>query len=335
MIGYQKLFFLYRLFLVKFVFFMLVPQFSFSMSEDNEYRNEYEKIYSKVSDIRHPSMKELRMIQNYIKYGKRSYLKWLNTFYPEIEGDNFRYDLRARKMNLLHPKSSKMVLNKVNINTSSNNKETCIILYASYNPEHHYQSKINDLIKQLHNVGFKGHLLYRHGGWPDIEGGSLKLAHVPYAFKACMFREAFRLGYKKVVWFDASIKPLRDFSVVFDMLDSDGYFLISLDGWNLRSRGSEKLRKFYDLSIEDELNITTIVGGIVGINFASKTGVEIFNSWYKAAEDLVPYLSPRPDQNVLSVICHLMKLKPSKSLGDVCAIYKNEIQENHLFFIRY
>ena len=46
------------------------------------------------------------------------------------------------------------------------------------------------LVYLLSQSDYKSHILFQLGGWPNTEGGSLVLAHVPYVFKASILKEA-------------------------------------------------------------------------------------------------------------------------------------------------
>ena len=66
----------------------------------------------------------------------------------------------------------------------------CIVFYVSYNESPHpfdkdaiYSKKMLEIIQELEIEGYKGHVLFRIGGYPLINQGGIRLAHVPYSFK--------------------------------------------------------------------------------------------------------------------------------------------------------
>jgi SAM-dependent methyltransferase len=291
-----------------------------------ENETEEEALYNQISDLYHPTNDDFALVQNYLYNGKRPYLSWLNTFYQEFNNDNLRYDLRARNLCIWKPNYNNFNL-KIKKYNESNNNDICIISYCSLNSEFNYQNKQIALMKNLEKINFKGDLLSRAGGWPDTEGGSLKLVHIPYAFKVCMFREAMRLGYKKVIWMDTSVTPLKNFDTLFDALEENGYLLLTLRGFKLRSHSSE--------SQEEENNIDQIAGGIVGINFEHPEGRALFTNWFEATKDMDPALTVRPEQNILAVLAYKMGLMDTLDFFDICSVYSTDVKESHLFQINY
>jgi hypothetical protein len=305
-----------------------VPLFS------SEYSEEYEKVYASISDICHPTFEDFQKIQEYILEGERPYLECLNTFYPDVRNDGLQMGSFMRQTRLISPKNEiDLSLHVDYLGNDPSNKEWCVISYASYNRE--YDKKLQLMNSRFRKVKFSGHLLYRIGGWPDIEGGSLKLAHVPYAFKVAMFREAQKLGYKKVLWLDTSMDPQKNFDVFFDIIGVDGYFILEIFPSKLRSHGSETMRISLGVTEEENKIIPQVAGGIVGIDFTHENGRKLLEAWYKAAEDLDPFLSPRSDQAALAAIAYKLGLSPTDSLFAICAIYREEIRLNHYFFISY
>lgn len=57
-----------------------------------------------------------------------------------------------------------------------------------------------------------------------MAGGSLSLAHVPYAFKASFFKEAQAKGFKRALWLDTAILPVVSLNTIFNMIQETGYF---------------------------------------------------------------------------------------------------------------
>ncbi len=304
------------------LFFSIISLFAFE-----------EKIYEKISNIYAPTYEEFCSLQDELQKGNRPYLEWLNFFYPEVKDDYCRYDLRVRNMIFTHKKEPFDLSLQQIFFSEPDNKECCIISYASLNPIRGYPKKIRALKDHLSKVGFTGHLLYRVGGWPNIEGGSLVLMHVPYAFKVAFFKEAQRLGYKKVLWIDAIFEPLKNLDPIFNRIEQDGYFLLS-SPHTLREFGSEKLRLSFNLTDEENRNIQTVRGGAIGIHMENEKGIALLDLWHQAALDLDPYLSRRPEENVLAVLAYKLGLPLSASIRDICGNYLFRKPE-HFFFVAY
>jgi hypothetical protein len=295
---------------------------------------EEKALYESINDIYHPTIAEYQKIEDFLHNGPRPYLRWLNIFNEPNYKETCRYDLRARNIRIVGPYRSDYDLQKVVYKTDENDKEFCIVTYASISDDNQRRAQIERLKKKLTKVGFVGHLLYRNGGWPDVEGGSLKLIHVPYAFKVCMIKEARSLGYKKILWLDTSIVPMNDLTKIKKSIDNSGYFFTHLKGLNLYRYTSKSLTDYYDLSEDDnKINIKPIAGGMVGINFDTEAGRYLFDAWYDSAIALDPWLTSRPDQNVLAVLAFLMDLEPTDTLSNVAFEKWRDYRFKHSFYI--
>lgn len=152
---------------------------------------------------------------------------------------------------------------------------------------------------------FKGHILYQLGGWPDVLGGSLVLAHVPYAFKVSLFNAAKRLGYKRAFFLDSSILPFISLNKIFNRIKTDGYFVMG-NSHTLFPFMNVEVAKGFGLSLEDTKAIPSCSAGIFGVDFTHPIGNELFERYYKAACDPIAFFSPRSDQTALSIILYKM-----------------------------
>jgi|JI9StandDraft_1071089.scaffolds.fasta_scaffold06273_4 hypothetical protein len=297
---------------------------------------EYEELYQNLSNLYAPTKEDFHLIQSYLNKAPREYLTWLNTFYPEYARDELRYDLRARTIQLLPPKGAFDLSLQELFFTPKEEKESCVISFASWNQIGGYRENLLAMGGHLERVKFQGHFLYRLGGWPNIEGGSLSLVHVPYAFKVCMFKEAERLGYKKILWLDTSCVPLRNFDEIFQKIEKEGYFLLKGGDSCFKEKSSEKIRLYFSFTQEEHKSITPLSLAIIGLDLENPIGKELLDLWYKAAEDLDPYLSPRPEQNALAAIAYRLQLLPSASFYDIFCTHQNpKIAPSHYFFLGY
>jgi hypothetical protein len=167
------------------------------------YGDDPEDVYRKIQDIYHPTVNDYRLIQDYLTNGERPLLYRLEN-----------YAQKARDFKIIGDAlpQSKVIA----VNSCKMVRENCILLYSSYNFD--YQKGLKRIIEILVKSDYKGHILYYIGGWPNVEGGSLLLAHVPYAFKVAAFKEAERLGYKRAFWLDASVIPLVSMNQIFAIM---------------------------------------------------------------------------------------------------------------------
>lgn len=280
----------------------------------------YEKpaVYSALSSITHPTLDDLYKVQGYLSNGERSNINFLDDYKPN-----------ARNLKIIGNTFDELPqYGDIAVNCEESDRENCIIVYASFNKN--YPRGLKRLVEFVKHSDFKGHVIYRIGGWPNIEGGSLALAHVPYAFKVSFFKEAEAKGFKRAFWMDTAILPVVSLNDIFDMIAESGYFVMG----NSHNIGPYTCRPSIDafgLTIEQANEIPSCSAGIFGVDFTSPIGKDLIDSWYRAAQNKVAFFSPRSDQNALSIILHArgLKLCPIERL----AYNKKAINENTLLLI--
>jgi hypothetical protein len=258
-------------------------------------------VYQEIPEHAHPRMCDWVQLQKFLTRGERKELRLLDEAI-DSGGVLSDYRCRLRRFRLI----GKHFWNRpsfgiVPIGCSSEEKDICIITYASFNKR--YPDSVDGLKRQLEKIGFKGHFLYRIGGWPDLEGGSLTLAHVPYAFKPCFFREAKRLGYRLVLWLDSSIRPLKSLEGVFSAIEDRGYFWYS-SGTRLARYCNRQAIEWFGYSAEDAREIESLAAGVIGLNLDHPKGSFILDEWMDAARAETGFYSARPEQNALSILAY-------------------------------
>lgn len=275
-----------------FICLSCVYLFSSSPTLVNAFERSWEvpSIYESISNLRKPDSNDWKLIQRYLLSDRKNL---------DLLQD---YEDRAREFRIIDPDNSEAVSKGLEcFNCDENYRGACVIVYVSLNKS--FRRGIERLIKNVAQSEFVGHLLWQIGGWPDVEGGSLNLAHVPYSFKACMFREVMNMGYEKVLWLDSSIVPLGGVQRMFEVIEQKGYLAVS-NGWRANEFSTPYLNKYYNLEPKDVRSIKTLRSGVFGVDLCTAKGREIIEDWYQAAKDQVPFYSPKPDQTVLSIIVH-------------------------------
>jgi hypothetical protein len=258
------------------------------------------------------------LIQNYLNYGKREGLDKLKETAE-----------RQKNIKIIGSRENELpCFEIIAVNTDIEDKENCLVLYASFNL--HYPDGLKRIINLVKNSDFKGHILYHLGGWPDLEGGSLKLAHVPHAFKVCCFKEAQRLGYKRVLWLDSSVVPLVSLNVIFQMIEEKGYFAIR----NCHQVGpycNKAAASYFGYTLEQTNHILSCQSGFLGVDFTTQMGNKIIDLWYTAAKDENAFYSARSDQTVLSLILHKLNLTLIPDLTENDLIRSYPRHDTHIF----
>lgn len=247
--------------------------------------------YSFIKDIKNPTYRELKLLQRKLRSINRRI--GLKPFLKE-------YTDNCCNINFIDAKGKRSIKHeRFCINTDENDLDRAIITFASFNKNYpRGLERLNNLIK---NSSYKGHLISRLGGWPNINSGELKYAHIPYSFKVCFFNEVANIGYKKILWIDASVVPIVNLNSVFDQIEHDGY--IVLDNWhNIGPYDNELSLNEYEISMDDAMSIRSCEVSVVGFDLSSKLGTLLFEDWYSYMKKPYGYFSSRPEQNALSII---------------------------------
>ena len=247
--------------------------------------------YGQVRDIYHPRTEDYRAVQKYLTKGRRPALSRLG-------------DMQKRVSNLciIGKTADEMPhYGKIAVNCTDDEKENCLIVYCSFNKA--YPLGLKKLVDFVAKSDFKGHILYRVGGWPNVEEGDLKLAHVPYAFKPCFFKEAKRLGYKRALWLDASILPVASLNRIFETISSKGYFAMPSGGF-VAPFMNKHAATALGTTLDECSKIPSCSAGLFGIDFSNEKAAGTFSRWYLAAKDPDAFFSARSDQNALSIILY-------------------------------
>lgn len=276
-------------------------------------------IYNQVSNIFHPTIQDYQLIQNFLSNGKRQNLERLRDM---MNG--------ARQIKIIGKHDEFPQSGSAFVNCDHNEKENCVILYSSFN--RNYPGSLHRLFKYISQSDFKGHVLYRIGGWPNTEGGSLPLAHVPYAFKVSYFKEAQRLGYKRILWLDSAVLPLVSLNDIFEMIKEKGFFLMGCDRM-LGPYMNSQAAAFFGFTLEQTFKIPSGSAGLCGVDLENATGRKILDWWYRAAHDPDAFFSARSDQNALSMIFYRLNLSDDIISMDRMPHSTYEIKPDSLFLL--
>jgi hypothetical protein len=255
---------------------------------------EHFDVYNEISDIFNPTIEELQKIQYTILHSPRPELKYLA-----------KTEFIPREFKFIGNSPDEMPqYYHLAVNSDEGERENCIIIYASFN--HRYPKGAQRLFSLISQSDFKGHVYFRMGGWPDIQGGSLVLAHVPFAFKVCFFKEMQEMGYKRVLYLDSSILPNVSLNEFFHIIKERGYFIVknwhdlNLSEYFMR----EEVARYFGYTYDQACRLLSCSACVFGVDFTDKKGAQAIDSWYKAACDPDAFYSARSDQTALSLVLH-------------------------------
>jgi len=100
----------------------------------------------------------------------------------------------------------------------------------------------------------------------------------PYAFKIYAFREAFRRGYKIVMWLDCSFWAIKNPMPLFDIVNEHGNFAFR-SGYNCAQTCPDNLLATAGMSRDEAEFWPETATGIVGINIDNPLGKRVFDEW--------------------------------------------------------
>lgn len=278
--------------------------------------------YNEIKDIYHPTNEDYRLIQNYLKNGKREEISRM--------GD-FNYEHVARSLKIIGDTPEEIPRQElIHVNCSGDEKNNCLIAYSTFN--RNYPKALERLVNIVKNSDYTGDILYRLGGWPNEEGGSLILAHVPYAFKVSYFKEAQRMGYKRVFWLDTAVCPLVSLNEIFKIIQDKGYFIMGCAPHTVGQFCNETAVAAFGLSLNETEQIPFCSAGIFGVDFTNEKGAKIIDLLYKAAHDKDAFFSSRSDQAALSIILYQMGIADFVSIERM-PHHRNEIKSDSLLLL--
>lgn len=261
------------------------------------YDSELEQVWNAVPDINNPTLEDYRLFENYLSTARRSYLDY---FLPEIRKGNAKF-IRFFEFKFIGALGEEPIFERHVFNVDEEDKERCILLYASYNGI--YPGKVRKILSEIEQSGYRGHVLVRIGGFPNTAHGGLKICHVPYGFKVAFFREAQLLGYKNILWNDSAMHPLTDYAFVFKQLDEKGYFFTTI-GTLKRNASLHNLQAAKSMGINEEHydKIFHTCSGIFGLNMEKIEAKQLLDGWYRQTERVYPCITLYPEELALSVI---------------------------------
>jgi len=116
-----------------------------------------------------------------------------------------------------------------------------------------------------------------------------------------------KMGYKRILWLDASVLPWTDLNIIFNMIRDRGYF-IQFNWHNVGRYMCKEACNYFDISYRETYKILSCSAAIFGIDLSNSKTAPIIDAWYNAAKSPYAFFSPRSDQNALSIILYKMKL---------------------------
>jgi hypothetical protein len=107
----------------------------------------------------------------------------------------------------------------------------------------------------------------------------------PYAFKTYTFEYALNLGYKKILWLDASVYAIKNIDRVWEILDDIG-FLMQNAGHLIGNWTNDTCLHYFGINREQALQMNMYGNaGLLGLNFERQICSDFFQQWHQSSKD--------------------------------------------------
>lgn len=303
--------------------------FYLSRSFSYEGKENVDSFLSTFKDINAPTVDELVLFEEFLKHGDRPYMK-------PIESCPRR---NCKGIKFVGENGEKPIRELFAVNTNLADKKRCIIVFGSYN--YPYPEKVRLLVDELKECGYKGHLLMRIGGFPNMQNGGIKLAHVPYSWKVTGLQELRSMGYKEILWLDSAIHPLNNLEPIFKVIRRKGFFL-TCSGFSIQypySLGEHLPSTLKVLEVTDEelKKIPHLSGGILGMNTTNPKINKFLDDCVKETMKVTPCINLiYPEELMMSVVAYRNNIGPTINLSDITFTkdnYHKDLRYQKCFFL--
>lgn len=255
-------------------------------------------------EIDFPKKKELTL-EDYesiqIRIREKNFEELVESVYPSgflyTKSDLLRRISSFTKQTII-AKERNLFPKKVHLKGDESNSN-CIVLGCSY--DKNYPQLLLELVGGLREIGYKGSIYYRIGGFPNPTGEEVRFAAVPYAMKMFMLLEAYHLGYKHVLWLDCSAWPLKPLDYCFEKIEKEG-LIVESGRANIQvliPQTRAILEKAFEM---DFSKAPHVAGWLLGFNMEAPFVKRIFEDYYATVRKGTPFISITPEESVLTAL---------------------------------
>jgi len=163
----------------------------------------------------------------------------------------------------------------------------------------------------------------------EQEVGALPHSESMYGFKPMAFQKAYDIGYRKILWLDASMYVIKNLEPIFDEIDKKGYFFQDSGWFNRQWTNQETI--YYFGTDKGKM----ISSGVLGLDMNTEQGYKFYEQWVTAMKKGLfngSHDNHRHDQSSASLIIEKMGLEISENnyLWQYGQITEEPIHENIL-----
>lgn len=213
--------------------------------------------------------------------------------------DFYRRSMRGARQTLVD--RSLGLLPKKELIEVNGGGDNCVVLSCPIHPK--YEALLLSLIEALKEIGFRGAIYYRIGGFPNPTGEEVRYVAVPYSFKIFTMIEAYNLGYKNVLWLDASVYPLQNLELIFQKIREDG----AVFSWKkFRKNGLlPKTQKIlHELTGYQPGFFAHVSMQVFGLKMDLPWVQDFIEDYYKMVRLGTPFISCYPEEHVISSLAY-------------------------------
>ena len=122
--------------------------------------------------------------------------------------------------------------------------------------------------------------------------GSPRHEETRFAFKPFCFREARGRGYDLALWVDSSIVIELPLDPIFDVIESQGYYIVAENHSVGRFCRDEALEPL-DITREESFTMPSAWGSVIGLSLRDARSVRFLDQWAALATDGISFVGPK------------------------------------------
>ena len=214
--------------------------------------------------------------------------------------------------------------------------KACVL--SAHNGKGWYAKGQHRLVNSLRHHGFSHDIVAltctaSEGGWKisgSINGVAIEPMYTSvyksdcvYTLKAAAFEYAQNAGYDVILWLDCSVFPIKPIEPLFDVINTDGYYLWR-SGFSIGQTCSQHCLDWFNISRERAFDINDTSTSMMGVKLSNPLGAQLMRDWLNGAkagmfhgsraaivgaEGRQQLFEHRQDQSVCSCVAAKMGLK--------------------------
>jgi len=153
------------------------------------------------------------------------------------------------------------------------NDDICIVSVGVDGRES-YARKASYLKNEADKLGYPNYIWIN--SYPPESPSHQEVSH---AFKYHAIEYARSLGYKKILWLDSCVIPIKPkLDKINSILDNSGYFFVH-EGFDVGTWCKDEALPYFNLTREESFNIPQVATKHFGLNFYFKQSVDFFDKF--------------------------------------------------------